>query len=133
MNMLFVNNGAKGIAMWDYPTEPDVANITSALSKTLTSANVSSFLLGSFVSALDVDGMTRVDAAGWTMGNQMLISVVNKNYVDSPMVNISIALPAAAISVGQAAWGTTWTISGDKLVKTGMQALEVDLFAVQMA
>lgn len=131
MNMLFVNHGAKGIAMWDYPTEPDLANITSLLSQTLTSANISSFLLGSFVSALSVDGMTRVDAAGWTVGNQMLVSVVNKNYVDSPLANLSIAFPGAT-SVGQVAWGTGWTVSGEKLVKTGLDALEVDLFIIQL-
>ena len=132
MNMLFVNHGAKGIAMWDYPTEPDLANVTSALSKTLTSENVSSFLLGSFVSALAVEGVTRVDAASWTIGNRTLVSVVNKNYVDSPLENVSIAFPSAA-SVGQVSWGTGWTVSGEKLVKTGMQALEVDIFVVQLA
>jgi ABC-type uncharacterized transport system permease subunit len=131
MNMLFVNHGAKGIAMWDYPTEPDLANITSALSKTLTSANVSSFLLGSFVSALDVEGISRVDAASWMVGNQMMVSVVNKNYVGSPLANVSIALPGAA-SIGKVAWGIGWSVSGEKLVKTGMQALEVDLFVVRL-
>lgn len=133
MNMLFINHGAKGIAMWDYPTEPDLANITSTLSKTLTSANISSFLLGSFLSALDVEGLTSVDAASWIIGDQMLISVVNKNYVDFPMANISIALPAPATSVGQVAWGTAWTVNGNSLIKTGIEALEVDLFVVRMA
>ena len=132
MNMLFVNHGAKGIAMWDYPTEPDLANVTSVLSKALTSANVSSFLLGSFVSALGVEGMTRVDAAGWTVGNQMLISVVNKNYVDLPLANVSISLPTTAASVGQAAWGAPWSLEGNKLVKTGLGALEVNLFVIQL-
>jgi cellulase/cellobiase CelA1 len=132
MNMLFVNHGAKGIAMWDYPTEPDLVNITSSLSKTLTSENVSSFLLGSFVSALTVEGVMRVDAASWTIGNRTLVSVVNKNYVDSSPANVSIPLRSAA-SVGQVVWGTGWTVSGEKLVKTGMQALEVDIFVVQLA
>lgn len=117
--------------MWDYPTDPDLANVTSALSKVLSSTNTSSFLLGSFVSTLTMDGMMRVDASSWTVGNEILVSVVNKNYVNSSMVNISIALPSAT-SVGQVAWGAGWAVNG-RLVKSGMQGLEVDLFVVKMA
>ncbi len=129
MNMLFVNHGAKGIAMWDYPTEPGIANITGMLSKVLTSSQISSFLLGSFEQALDVTGLGRVDAAGWTVGTSTLISVVNKNYVDSGS-NVSISLPAKASSASQVVWGSEWTVSRNTLTKLGMDALEVDIFIV---
>lgn len=131
MNMLFVNHGVKGIVMWDYPTEPDLANITSRLSQTLTSNVISSFLLGSFVSVLRVDGATRVEAASWTVGDRTLVSVVSKNYVDFSLAHISISLPGAA-RVEQVAWGEGWTLREGNLVKTGLQALEVDLFIVQL-
>jgi hypothetical protein len=133
MNMLFVNHGAKGIAMWDYPTEPDLANVTSALSKVLTSNTVSSFLLGSFRAQLSVDGLPRVDAASWIVGSQILISVVNKNYVESPMANVSITLPGIASKVEEAFWGGDWELNGTHLTKFGLEALEFNLFLLEMA
>ena len=132
MNMLFINHGAKGIAMWDYPTEPDIANITGALSKVLTSSDVSSFLLGSFVQPLEVQGMSRVDAAAWPLGNKMLVSVINKNYIDSPAANVSISLPGMATEAGSVMWGEGWTVAGNMLSKTGLSSLEVDIFMVDM-
>ena len=132
MNMLFINHGAKGIAMWDYPTEPGLANITSALSKVLTSSTVSDFLLGSFFQALEVQGVSRVDVAGWAQGNKMLISVVNKNYVNSAGANVSIALPGMAKGAGTVMWGQGWTVGGSGLSKVGLRALEVDIFVVNM-
>ncbi len=134
MNMLFVNHGAKGIAMWDYPTEPDLANVTSALSKVLTSSTVSSFILGSIYSQLEVDGLSRVDVVSWTVGTRMLVSVVNKNYVGSPTAaNISITLPFIAANVRDIFWGDGWKVSGAKLTKARLEALEVDLFLVELA
>lgn len=129
MDMLFVNHGAKGIAMWDYPTEPGIANITGQLSKVLTSKGISSFLLGSFEQKLDVSGLARVDVASWTVRSNTLVSVVNKNYVDSA-ANLSIALPIKASSVSSVVWGSGWTVSGNTLTKVGMNALEVDIFVV---
>jgi hypothetical protein len=130
MNMLFINHGAKGIAMWDYPTEPGLANITGLLSKVLTSSTISNFLLGSFVEAADVTGLSRVDVAFWPLGNNTLISVVNKNYVDNVGATITIELPGKVSSVSQVAWGSAWDISDGKLTKTGLSALEVDIFIV---
>jgi len=133
MNMLFINHGAKGIATWDYPTEPGIANITSALSKVLTSSTITSFLVGSFTTALEATGLGRVDVASWTVGKSMLVSVVNKNYIESPEANITIALPGSAAGIGQVVWGKGWTVSGNTLVKTGLDALEVDIFTVNIA
>jgi hypothetical protein len=133
MNMLFVNHGAKGIAMWDYPTEPDLANVTSALSKVLTARTVSSFLLGSFHSQLEAAGLRRVDVASWMVGSKMLVSVVNKNYVDNPTANVSIALPDTAASVEEVFWGEGWKVNGAQLTKLSLEALEVDLFLVELA
>ena len=132
MNMLFINHGAKGIAMWDYPTEPGLANITSLLSKALTSSTVTSLLLGSFPAALELDGMIRVDATGWTVGNKVLVSVVNMNYVENPAANVTVTLSRTAASVSQVVWGNGWTVTGNKMMKMGLDALEVDIFIVEM-
>lgn len=135
MNMLFINHGAKGIAMWDYPTEPGIANITGALSKILTKSSTTSFLLGSFVEALPVSGEQRIDVAAWIVGSQMLVSVVNKNYVPAPAANVTIALSEGVKATGltDLLWGYGWTIGGGLLYKTGMEALEVDIFVLDLA
>ncbi len=80
--------------------------------------------------AAEVNGLTRVDAAYWPLGNSTLVSVINKNYVDSPAANLSITLPSAATGVSQVAWGTGWSISSGFLTKVGIEALEVDLFII---
>lgn len=129
MNMLFVNHGAKGIAMWDYPTEPGIANITGLLSKALTSSEVSGFLLGAFEQAMEVEGLQRIDAAAWTVGNKILVSVVNKSYVGSGS-NVSIALPGMASTVEKVVWGSGWSVGDGVLWKSGLDALEVDIFIV---
>lgn len=129
MNMLFVNHGAKGIAMWDYPTEPGIANITGLLSQKLTSTTVAGFLLGSFEMPIVVQGVQRVDAAAWMIGGKTLVSVVNKNYVDSG-ANVTMELPRAASKVEEVVWGSGWTVSEGTAYKVGLDALEVDIFIV---
>lgn len=129
MNMLFINHGAKGIAMWSYPTEPGLINVTSALSKALTTRTVTDFLLGTNPVKVDVKGVDRVDAAAWTVGNSTLVSVVNMNYVPSPMANASLAIEGLG-SVGEVVWGSGWGIGGAGLWKSGLDALEVDIFIV---
>ncbi|RDW82700.1 hypothetical protein BP6252_03812 [Coleophoma cylindrospora] len=135
MNMLFINHGAKGIAMWDYPTEAGIANTTGALSRVLTKPAITSFLLGSFVQALPVAGEERIDVASWTVGSQMLVSVVSKDYVPAPSANVTIAMPAGVKATGlsELLWGSGWVVAGGMLYKTGVEALEVDMFVLDLA
>ncbi|CZT42723.1 uncharacterized protein RSE6_02666 [Rhynchosporium secalis] len=129
MNMLFINHGAKGIAMWTYTTEPGLINITSALSKALTSSTVTPYLLGAFPVALDVEGETRVDATAWSLGDSTLVSVVNMNYVPTFKANVSVALQGVR-KIEQVVWGSGWNAGGGLLSKVGLDALEVDIFIV---
>lgn len=115
MNMLSVNHGAKGIVMWDYPSEPEIYEVTSALSKVLGSEIVGSFMLNSFVQGiLPVVGSKRVDVSAWTVGSQMLVSVVNLKYQDTAGLVI-VQPPTAVESVSSVLWG-----SGNKTVDGGV-------------
>lgn len=116
--------------MWDYPTEPGIDNITSTMAKVLTSSAITNYLLSSFVAAADVTGLQRVDVAYWAVDNSTLVSVVNKNYIDSPDTTLTIDLPGNVSSVGQVLWGSGWSVSGGQLTKTGMKALGVDIFVL---
>lgn len=132
MTMLSINHDAKGIVMWDYPTEPDINNITSSLSRVISSATVASFLLGSFVQMkLPVSGLSRVDVAAWTVESQMLISVVSMGYVGTAG-NVSIVLPVGASAVNTTLWGSTWVVNGTTMIKSGISALEVDLLILDI-
>ena len=132
MTLLSINHNAKGIVMWDYPTTSDLENVTSSLSKMLTAPQVASFVLGAKTTALSVTGESRVDAAGWIVGDQMLVSVAYLEYDDSSAA-VDIALPASATSVGSVLWGNGgWSASGNTLTKAGLSALEVDLFIMSI-
>lgn len=128
MAMLSINHAAKGIVAWDWPTVPDIAAVTSQLAKVITVAPVSRFLLGSATNMkLPVKGQSRIDVSAWILNGQMLVSIVNMDYLASRN-NVSITLPAAIASLSSTAWGQgNWSFRGETLYKVGLSSLEVDL------
>ena len=133
MTLLSVNHGAKGITMWDWPTTTDLTSMTSQLSRMLSAQDVASFVLGAETVPLTTSGAKRIDAAGWMVGGQMLVSVVFLQNDDSA-AQITIKLPAAATSVASMQWGSGgWTVEGNTLVKKGLAALEADVLTLNMA
>jgi len=128
MNMLSINHGAKGIVMWDYPSEPTLQNVTSSLSKILTAAPISNFFTSATpIMTLPVTGQPRVDVTAWVLDSKMLLSIVNLGYIDSSS-NVSITLPKDVSGMDKAFWGASdWTVAGDMIWKLGISGLEVDL------
>ena len=132
MAMLSINHNAKGIVAWDYPSAPDLESITSSLSKILTTAEITNFILGGPTTPLSVTGVPRVDAAAWKVGNQMLVSIVFLEYDDTSST-ANVALPATASGIASTPWGQNgWTVSGPSLSKTGLAALEVDILVLDL-
>lgn len=136
MNMLSINHNAKGIVMWDYPTEADIRDVTSKLSQILTKSSITKFLLGAPTHNLAVTSASdyRLDAAAWVVGSQALVSVVGMEYVSSTS-NYSIALPAGvkATGVSETLWGSAWNVGSDgALWKNGLDALEFDFLVVDL-
>jgi hypothetical protein len=119
--------------MWDYPTEPGIATVSSLLSKVLTSPTVPSFLLGSVpVQALSVRGLPRADVSAWVLGSQMLVTVVNLGYIGSNAQG-SINLPAATKSIAMTLWGDgSWVVDRQALSKSEIQGLEVDILLLEL-
>ena len=134
MNMLSVNHNAKGIVMWDYPTQPGLMEITGKLGKVLSSSRVTSFLLGSETISLKVEGVRRVDAAGWRLEDRILISIVYMQYTDAER-EVVISLPDAATGINSILWGPSggWTISDGKLTKKDLESLGVSLIVVNLS
>ncbi|EKG12682.1 Glycoside hydrolase subgroup catalytic core [Macrophomina phaseolina MS6] len=134
MAVLSINHGAKGIVAWTWPTQPDLADVTSKLAGVLTGGDVSATLLGAKTEALEVTGRERVDASAWVLesAGKMLVSVVSLEYVETPE-NVSVALPMAASGIKSVEWGPEgWILSGSTLWKKGTEALEVSLLLLDL-
>jgi hypothetical protein len=139
MDMLFINHNAKGIVAWNFPTIPELQDITSQLAKLITSAEATGYLLGANAQQLEVDGDDEgnVDAAGWeSNGNgKMLVSVVYMGYEDIKK-QITVNLPGIPSNV-RYLWppsdAAAWTAQTGGLVKADMLGLEVSIMIVDLS
>lgn len=120
--------------MWDYPTEPTLSNVTSSLSKVLTTSPISNFLTSAIpVMGLAVSGQSRIDVTAWTFDSLLLVSIVNLEYVDSN-ANISITLQRAVSGINEIAWGAgDWITAENMIWKVGIKGLEVDLVVYDLS
>ncbi|KAJ5802930.1 uncharacterized protein N7503_005380 [Penicillium pulvis] len=133
MTMLSLNHNAKGIVMWDWPTTTELANVTSALSRVLAGDEVTGFLLGSPTVSLQAKGHSKMDVAGWTLGDRMLVSILSLQ-TPSWSSSVTVELPERAQSVTQVLWGSgEWKLVDGHLVKKGGNGLETDLVVVELA
>lgn len=85
MTMLSINHGAHGIVMWDFPTTPEILQITTRLAPILTNSTISNFFLTkpritlSSPSSSSSAGAqkTDIDATIWIDDEMILVSIVN--------------------------------------------------------
>jgi hypothetical protein len=60
----------------------------------------------------------------------MMVGVASEEYVDFDST-ITITLPQAAAGIDQVLYGnSTWTVSGDKLLKSGLKGLETGILVL---
>ena len=134
MDVLAVNHNAKGLVAWTYPTDPALEDIRSQLAKVLTAEGPTKFLLGADAMQLQVEGASDVDAAGWVVGGQMLVSIVNTADAEvSNEVRVGIPGDVQVASVNEVLWGSAPTLSDGSLVKSNVQSLEVDIVVLDLA
>lgn len=85
MTMLSINHGAHGIVMWDFPTTPEILQITTRLAPILTNSTISNFFLtkprfalSSPPSSSSAEAQkTDIDATIWIDDDMILVSIVN--------------------------------------------------------
>ncbi|KAF5874220.1 putative glycoside hydrolase subgroup catalytic core protein [Botrytis fragariae] len=130
MMMLSVNHDAKGITYWIYPST-DSANAGSAdLGKVLQNAPAIDFLFGT--NAIKGLGNGLLDVSLWVVGEQMMVGIVNGEYVQS-VDKIMISLPGNVVSLNRTLYGDSgWMVSNGKLSKSGLVGLEVDILVVNL-
>ena len=106
------------------------------------------FLLGAQTTRLEVLGSEsvsgNVDAAGWTLGSTILVSILYLESTSSdPNTEVEVVLPAKAAStarITQVLYGNGgWDVLSQsqdeaslRLVKKGLDGLEVDLLVVEL-
>lgn len=85
MTMLSINHGAHGIVMWDFPTTPEILQITTRLAPILTNSTIANFFLTKPRFALSPSSSssgaqaqkTDIDATIWIDDEIILVSIVN--------------------------------------------------------
>ncbi|KND93669.1 hypothetical protein TOPH_01605 [Tolypocladium ophioglossoides CBS 100239] len=129
MNALAFNHGAKAIASWVWPTSDTLAQIHGEFAKVVATTPVRNLIVGGKAQRVEAGGVEVVDAAYWTSGKQVLLSVVNGGYepiggeVKIPLPN-SIALKTKDAVV----WGNgTWTIGYHEVRLGGVAAMSTNM------
>ncbi|THY27280.1 hypothetical protein D6D01_04170 [Aureobasidium pullulans] len=134
MNMLSINHAAKGIVMWDFPTKAEILEVTNKLAAVLTDEKVAKFLIGApLTQELKVAGAGNIDAAAWTKDGEVLVSIVNLDYGNTPS-NVTVTLPEGVkvAHMEEGLWGNaTWSVHGDKLSTNSVMGLEVSLLLLK--
>ncbi|KAJ5246196.1 hypothetical protein N7468_001179 [Penicillium chermesinum] len=132
MTMLSLNHNAKGIVMWDWPTSAELAATTHDLSRVLVGDEIVRFVLGAHTLPLSVQGHSKIDAAGWKVGDEVLVSILSLQTPDWDDV-VTVELPRGAKVVLKVVLGKgEWKLVDGHLVKKGGHGLETDLLIVEL-
>ncbi|KAI1435918.1 hypothetical protein GGR50DRAFT_693656 [Xylaria sp. CBS 124048] len=133
MNALAFNRGATGIFGWTWPGSSELFEVHSRMAAVVTSAPVSDFLLSGQLGRLGgLDGSAAVDAAGWRLGDRMLVSVVNGGYEDIK-TEVSLTLPGVAMGIEEVVLGgLPWTVKGGKLVVDGLPGMSTSFVILNL-
>ncbi|OKL57925.1 hypothetical protein UA08_06437 [Talaromyces atroroseus] len=127
MNQLAVNHGAKSIMLWTYPTTDVLAAANSQQSKVLANSPALDFVTGAKPKAIPIKGNDLLDVSYWTVGKQIMVSVVNLDYASTSSA-VTIPLPFWASSIASSPWGSIeWDLSGNTLTVQGLDALATSL------
>ncbi|EED13907.1 conserved hypothetical protein [Talaromyces stipitatus ATCC 10500] len=135
MTMLSINHAAKGIVMWDFPTSAEILNVTDSLASVLTSEEMTGFLVGAPINQqLDVYGGNRIDVAAWAKGDQLLMSILNLNYVDlAGEVIIRLPKGVSPWSAVSTLWGVPeWKVKDGALTTNGLGGLAVSILVIDL-
>lgn len=133
MLLLAINHNAKGLSSWWYPSSEPIQEIMGTIGKVLNTESVLNFVFGTYpVTKLPVQNGPLLDVSAWTMGSQMMVGIVNGEYVASTK-KVTITLPTAVQSIDQVAYGSSdWTVVDGNLQKKGLSGLEADMLIVNI-
>ena len=127
MNSLSINHGAKGIMLWTFPTEDELAEANAQQAKVLTKDPVLTFLTGDQPKGVVVNSYPLLDVAYWIVGGQAIVGLANLDYTDGNGT-VTIQLPFSAMGIASQPWGSLgWSLMNNTLVVNSLPALATSL------
>lgn len=132
MLLLGFNHGAKGVMSWLFPASATLNAAHGAMAKVAARSPVVEFLIGADPLAVAVECVEGLDVAVWTLGSQVLVSVVNLEYGERE-ATVRIALPVKAKRYVSQPWGTLgWELQNGELVVQDMPGLATSFVVLEM-
>ncbi|KAK4959093.1 hypothetical protein LTR10_003892 [Elasticomyces elasticus] len=133
MMVLSFNHGAKGIMSWTFPTSETLGVAHGAMAKVATTSPVSTFLIGlPGPTMVRVPGNELLDVAYWVLDTQVLVGVVNLDYVAQNRT-IVIDLPLTISSLASQPWGSVnWAVGNGTLTAHGLAGLMTSFVVLDM-
>lgn len=132
MAMLFINHGAKGIVAWNYPTTPELANVTSKLAQAIAGEESIDFLLWARPQRLTLSAQPAFDAAAWRVGKFILVSIVYlRQQPYGRELKLGFGVNAKAMKMLWPPDAENWFLGNKSITKSGMDPLEVNVFLVE--
>ncbi|KAI7341068.1 hypothetical protein KC315_g406 [Hortaea werneckii] len=123
MQVLSFIHRAKAIMSWDFHAVTPLNRAHGAMAKVVTQSPVSDFLLGSQPTQILSENLDLLEAAYWRVGNQLMVGIVNMDYV-GPTEPVSFDLPISARRIASQPWGSVeWELSNKSLVAQGLEGL----------
>jgi hypothetical protein len=133
MAMLFINHGAKGIVAWNFPTTPELNNVTSELAKAISAEESIDFFLWAKAQKLTLSSQPTFDAAAWRVGKFILFSIVHLREVPyTRELKLGLGVGAKAMKMIWPPNAENWFLGNKSITKPGMAPLETNLFLVEI-
>ena len=132
MNLLSVNHGAKGIMLWTFPTEDDLAEANAQQAKVLSKEPVLNFLTGDQPTVVIIPGYPMLDIAYWIVGGKAMVGVANLDYEASEGA-VTVPLHFSATGIDSQPWGSLgWSLTNTTLNVGDLPALATSLLILNM-
>ena len=132
MILLSFNHMAKAVMSWTFPSTTTLDNAHGAFSKVATVPPVSTFLLGADPIKIKVKRHSLLDVSYWKLESQIMVGIVNLDYVDSNGT-VSIDLPTSVSRVASQPWGSlSWSLSSSSNVSSVLSSYGLDGLATSI-
>ena len=132
MNSLSVNHGAKGIMLWTFPTEDELAEANAQQAAVLSKEPVLGFVTGGQPTGVVVGGYPLLDVAYWVVGGQAMVGVANLDYADGTGT-VMVDLPFSVMGIASQPWGSLdWSAMNTTLAVEDLPALATSLLIVNI-
>lgn len=133
MMIISFNHKARSIMSWTFPTTPlSLSQAHAAMSKVVTVAPVSGFLLGGDPTEVSVKNNPQLDVSYWTGEGQIMVALANLA-TQSSNGSVSIDLPMKINKITSQPWGAfSWYLDeAGRLCTSGLEGLATSIVVLE--